>query len=236
MKLTVIGTGSAGNCYVLDAGKESLILDVGFPLRNILPYISDFRKVQGCLLTHEHLDHAKGAKQMSMRGIKVYTSAGTKDALNLDALNAVEAMKPFRCGNFTVMAFDTQHDSTEPFGFLIRYEPTKETVLYATDTYYLAYTFPNVNYWIVECNFCEELIDSETNQVLKRRLMKSHMSLRRLKDALQHNDLSCTEKIVLVHLSDLRSNELKMMMDIEQLTGVETVAAENGMKIELTPF
>ena len=246
MKLKVVATGSAANCYVLysDSG-ESLILDAGVPVRQVLPAIPDFRKVSGCLVTHEHNDHARAWQDYSMRGIPVLMSAGTYKALNQSKAmidyftpTLVKHMKRLKLGNYFVMPFQVQHDATEPIGFLIQYRPTGETVLYATDTYYLRYTFPGVNYWVVECNYCEELINEETDAVLRNRLKESHMSLRRLKDALAANDLTETAKIVLVHLSDSRSNERQMVDEITEQTGLEVVAAAAGMKINLTltPF
>ena len=90
-----------------------------------------------------------------------------------------------------------------------------------------------MNYWLVECNYCEDLVDAETDLTLRRRLKESHMSLRRLLDALQKNDLTETAKIVLVHLSDQRSDERRMVTEIQEMTGIETVAANAGMTIEL---
>ena len=243
MKLYVAATGSQANAYVLssDTG-ESLILDAGVPVRKALPGIPDLRKISGCLITHEHLDHARAWTGYAHRGIPVYASAGTQKAMTDPEAAQIKDVKPMQAvhiGRFCVMPFETQHDAEEPLGFLIRYEPTGETVLYATDTYYLKYTFPGINYWIVECNYCEDMIDaSEMNDYHIRRLNQSHMNLRRLKNALQANDLTETAKIILIHLSDSRSDEKRMVGEIESLTGIETVAALGGMDIELsrTPF
>lgn len=64
------------------------------------------------------------------------------------------------------------------------------------------------------------------------------MSLNRLCDTLQANDLSQAVKIILVHLSDKRSDEKRMVETVQELTGIETIAADAGMSIELnlTPF
>jgi hypothetical protein len=64
------------------------------------------------------------------------------------------------------------------------------------------------------------------------------MSLRRLKETLAANDLRQTHCIVLVHLSDARSNEERMVTEINQQTGITTVAASTGIDIPLerAPF
>ncbi len=248
MNLHVIGTGSSGNAYLLDAGQSSILLDAGFPIKKIIRSVPDWQKLAGCLVTHEHGDHAQSAEAIARLGVPTISSAGTWEALNpgwrLTQLNAIQTLIPIRLGAFTVLAFDTQHDAAQPYGYVIRYEPTGETVLYATDTYYLSRTFPGITYWIVECNYIDELMDEqydsgELTEALRKRLKKSHMSLRRLVTALRANDLSRTRAIVLVHLSDERSNERIMVKAVKGVTGIEeVVAADAGMDISLTlaPF
>lgn len=238
MRLYVAATGSAANTYVLSGDNgESLILDAGVALKKVAPHVPNLRKIKGVLLTHEHGDHARYIGDYILRGHKCYASDGTWKALGLSG-ERCKPLKQFELGPFSVLPFETQHDAAEPFGYLIRYQPTGELAIYATDTYYLRYTFPCVNYWLVECNFCEDLIDEETDLVLRNRLKESHMSLRRLKDALKANSLTDSAKIVLLHLSDSRSDEARMVREITEQTGVETVAASAGMTIDLerVPF
>lgn len=238
MRLYVVSTGSKANCYILSSDNgESVILDAGVAFKKVLPHIPDVHKVSACAVTHCHSDHARAINDFTLRGIPIITSKGTLDALESSGIG-YKPLQPVRRGGFTIMPFEVQHDAAEPFGFLIRYNPTGETVLYATDTYYLKYTFPGINYWIVECNFCDDLIDGETDAALRNRLKESHMSLNRLCDTLKANDLSHTAKIVLVHLSDKRSDETRMVDTVSELTGIETIAADAGMEIDLnlTPF
>lgn len=241
MLLDVIGTGSKGNCYILYADNgEALILDAGLPFAQVLPHIRDFRAIKGCLITHEHQDHCKCVKELAMRGIRLYASPGTIQGINKPdvRIQHCKSLVPFKCGSFTVMPFPTQHDTIEPQGFLIRCNAEGDTVLYATDTYYLKYTFPNVNYWIVECNYCDDSIYPNISRKMYERLMHSHMSLNNLKTALASNDLSKARKIVLVHLSDRNSDEERMVREIYNQTLIDTEAAANGCRIDFNtmPF
>lgn len=248
MELQVIGTGSSGNAYVLRAGGSALLLDAGLPIRQLMRAIPDWRNLDGCLITHEHGDHAKSAEAVAQMGVKTYCSAGTAEAIHtggcLTPLNTVQMLSAITVGEFTVLPFEAQHDAAEPCGYLIRHNPSDEVALYATDTYYLKHTFPGVHYWIVECNYVDEVIDNqredgELTTALRHRLKKSHMSLRRLLDTLRANDLSKTRTIVLVHLSDERSDERAMVKAVKEVTGLEEViAAAAGMRIslELNPF
>ena len=251
MELQVIGTGSSGNAYVLRAGGahgQALLLDAGLPVMKIIKAVKGWRSVIGCLITHEHLDHAKSAEEIAKYGIRTYATQGTIDKIPrtgcLTQLNRAESLRSFTLGDFTVVAFDTEHDAAEPVGWLIRYEPTGETALYATDTYYLRNTFPGVNYWIVECNYTERILqeqreDGDLAEELRERLIKSHMSLRRLCDVLEANDLTETRAIVLVHLSDERSDEKAMVKTVKKVSGIDEVFAAQAGKtydLRLTPF
>lgn len=237
--IKVIGTGSKGNTYILSGlHNETLILDAGEPTKKVLPHIPNIHRIEGCLVTHEHQDHSRALKDYYIRGIRCITSKGTWDALGINNDCGVKPMEPIKTYSYTIMPFDVQHDAAEPLGFLIRYNVTGETLVYATDTYYLKYTFPGVNYWLIECNYCDDLIDGETDVALRNRLKESHMSLKRLKDVFKANDMRDAGKIILCHLSDKRSDEKRMVQEIRELTCVETVAANAGMLIEcsLTPF
>ena len=245
MELQVICTGSSGNAYILSAGEHALLLDAGLPIRAILRE-ADWKTLQGCLITHEHQDHAKAARELAGMGLQIYMTEGTLEAINgngsLTALNAVQTLSPFDVGKFTVMAFETQHDASQPCGWLIRYKPTGETALYATDTYYLRYTFPGVDYWIVECNYCDDIVDAQQrtgtlSSALRSRLKKSHLSLRRLLAVLKANDLTKAKAVVLIHLSGERSDEKAMVAAVKEVTGLDEVyAAVGGQRIQLKQY
>lgn len=247
MELQVISTGSRGNAYVLRAGDSALLLDAGVPIGSIREAVGDWETLCGCLITHEHGDHTRSAMEIARRAVPVYmsklTSSETKSN-NLLPYRICEAEKHFYVGPFMVYPIETRHDVKEPLGYIIRHEPTGETLLYATDTWYLKRTYPGVHYWVIECSYMDELIDQQRDDgditaAFRHRLKTSHMSLRRLLDTLRANDLSKTRAIVLVHLSDERSDEKAMVEAVRRETGIENVyAAEDGMQIplELCPF
>lgn len=247
MKLQVIATGSKGNAYLLSAPSgAALLLDAGVRFDRMVRILPDWGKLEAVLVTHEHKDHAAGAEGFAYRGKAVYASAGTIGKIGIPGIAYLEceAGKAFETHGFTVLPFPTEHDAEEPLGFLIRCRETGEVILYATDTYFLRNTFPGVNYWIVECSYMDALLerqveDGEIPVALRNRLKRSHMSLERLVEALKANDLSHTRAVVLVHMSDTRSDERAMVEAVREATGIENVvAADAGMEIplELTPF
>ena len=55
MTLKCIGSGSRGNCYILKANNEKLILDCGLPIKVIKQGLDfDLGGIQGVLISHAH--------------------------------------------------------------------------------------------------------------------------------------------------------------------------------------
>lgn len=222
MKLTVFASGSRGNAYLLETPDGAVLLDAGLPYRQLV-----IGGLLAVLVTHEHKDHSKAAAEFARRGVPVVTSKGTAEAIGLTQYKRLADGEWARFGAVTAQAFAAQHDAAEPLGFVVTVGGKR--LVYATDTYYLKYRIPGVNYWVIECNFCEDLIDE--GDALDRRRQRSHMGLERLKTLFAANDLTAAEWILLVHLSDAKSDEWRMVQEIAHATGVETVAARKGLTI-----
>lgn len=244
MRLHVFGTGSSGNAYLIKTVDAGILLDAGIPVKQMVRGFIGI-KIEGCLVTHEHGDHIKAAKDLAARGIDVYLTKGTADAAELSGhrIHTIKVLEPFRAGCFEILAFPTQHDAAEPCGYIIRDVGTGETMLYATDTYYLRNTYPGIHYWLIECNYCEDIIQDQLNtgklhESMRDRLLRSHMSLGRLIDTLKANDLTTARKIILCHLSNARSDEAKMVREVKRATGIDTIAINTGdvVPLNLTPF
>jgi len=246
MELTIIGTGSKGNAYILGNKDEVLLIECGVNIKEIKQALNfDLSKVVGCICTHEHMDHSKSIWDVMKLGINVYSSNGTLKSRFVDEQSRAKKIvskQTFQIGNFKILAFDVKHDAAEPLGFLIEH-PDCGKVLFLTDTNYCEYTFPGLNNIIIEANFSKEIIDrkfgSESGlEFLRNRILRSHFSLTNCKDMLSANDLSKVNNIVLIHLSDSNSDEKQFHKEVSELTGKNVTVANNGMKINFnkTPF
>lgn len=83
MVLKVLGSSSQGNCYILENKNEALIIEAGVRFIEVKKALGfDIRKVSGCLITHQHNDHAKYIKAMVESGFptlaleEVWTAKG----------------------------------------------------------------------------------------------------------------------------------------------------------------
>ncbi len=240
MILQILNSSSAGNCYLLKTANETLILECGVRfsiIQKALKY--DFSKVLGVLLSHEHGDHSRSAGDILKAAVPVYCSRGAAEALKIRNHHRVHTVGAgqFEVGNFLILPFPTQHDAQEPLGFLIYHKPTKEKLLFATDTHYIRSRFRGVNYFLVECNYIPEVLQENIElgrvDAARAAVLKNHMSLPNCKKFLQINKSFDTRNIVLLHLSGDNSDGDRMIKEISELTGIDTVIAEPGKVIEL---
>lgn len=228
MILKVLASGSKGNSYILENEKEALIIEAGVPFKELVRHV-DHRKIVGCVVSHEHKDHAAYVGQYQMRGIITFTP------YILEPDRAKIAYCEFK--GFKIHFFENHHN-VPCYGFVVTHQETGKLV-FATDTGYIDYRFKDVNHWMIECNYSKQLMDKAVeeghlNPSLADRIVKDHMSLETCKDYLSKNDLSKTRNIVLIHLSDGNSNAKHFKQEVHELTKKDTYIAEKGLEINLS--
>lgn len=138
-------------------------------------------------------------------------------------------------GEWVAKPFDIEHDAPEPKGFIIFHTQTKDKIVYLTDTGFTRYVPVKPNILIVECSYCDDILDRNQIELGPRylRLKKHHFSLKRVLDFLMALDRSNLRRIVLVHLSHTNSDANRMVTEIQQATGITPVVAKAGLTIEL---
>lgn len=244
MILSILGSSSMGNCYIIQNETEALVIECGVSFKEV-KYALDFNisKVVGALVSHEHGDHAKYINDFLDARIQVYSSAGTLSKLNLKSKFQPSVLSgKMKIGNFTIVPFGVKHDASEPIGFYINH-PDTGNVLFATDTYFLPNRFANLNNILIEANYSTDLLkrNIEAGRVpalLRDRTLQSHMSFETCKEALLANDLSQVNNIILIHLSNGNSNAAEFKADMYAATGKTIHIADSGMQIPFlkTPF
>jgi phosphoribosyl 1,2-cyclic phosphodiesterase len=233
--IKVLASGSTGNCYIIQAGEDILLLECGINIKEIKQGLDfDLSKVKGCLVTHEHKDHCKSINNILAAGIDVYMSEGTAKGIEfLDErysyrFNYLRHKIPKNIAGFTIIPFDVQHDVNEPLGFLI-YHPKVGKIVFATDTYYLKATFKSVDHILIECNYSEDILPQLP--AWRARTIRSHMNLETLKETLRAWELGNTKDITLIHISNDNGEPERFQQEIETLTGIKTYVAEPGLII-----
>ena len=234
--IKVLASSSKGNCYRISDGVTPVLLEAGISIKKIKQGL-DFKlhEIGACLVTHEHSDHIKSAEKLFESGIECYMSQGTSDNSKIDRvhkplISIVSSQELFTIGSWIIQAFDVEHNAAEPLGFICYSKHTKEKLLYLTDTFYTKYTYPKMNYLMIECNHSYKILDENVaagrlHPAQKKRLIQSHMALENVKDMLQANDLSRVKKIYLIHLSDGNSSAKEFKREIQEISGKPTYIA-----------
>ncbi len=250
MKLHILGSSSAGNCYVFDNGKEALVIECGVAFKEVKKAVSfDISRIVGVLISHEHKDHAAYVEDFLKMRINCYSSEGTIRKL-IERNNTNDANKKQfklineykKIGNFKIKSFKVFHNAEEPIGFLI-FHKEMGTVLFATDCNSIDFKFKNLNNILIECNHSIRIITNNLKKGLiteaeSVRILRNHMSIETCIQTLKENDLRNVNNIVLIHLSEKNSNAKEFKEEVQIATCKNVLIAEKNMTIELNkmPF
>lgn len=236
MKIEVLGTGSSGNCYKVKIGKATLLLECGLPYKVIQKKLNfKISEIDACLVTHEHMDHAKAIKDLMKAGVDCYMTRGTAEALGING-HRLKTFRPFEKAryysevlkNLIIVPFEAVHDVAEPVSYFIKTRDDDENLVFVTDTAYMKYKIPACDVLMIECNYVKSRLDENVrlgniNTSLRNRIVKNHLSLESLVEALRAASLDRCRKIYLLHLSDGNSDEKLIKRTIQETTGIEVV-------------
>lgn len=242
MTLDIIGSSSHGNGYALSNGKEILLIEAGIKFKTMLKAI-DYKLplVVGCLVSHAHNDHAKYATEYAKYGISVVINRDVESKKNIprQMCKVTSEAETLQLGSFRVTPFHVAHDVPN-FGYLV-YQKEMGTLLFATDTFTLPYKFKNINHFLIEANYDDNILGQNVSKGLidkkqADRLMVSHMSLANCIGNLKQCHAEHSSSIVLIHLSE-RNSSPKMFHDrLAAAFGVPTYIASKGKKINLSRY
>lgn len=210
MRFEALASSSAGNAYVVRDEETRVLLECGIS-HSKLQKLSGFSlsEFQACLVSHEHKDHAKSVNELIQRGVEVYMSQGTAEALEMEGVELMEHMSQFRVGSLDIVPFTTFHDAREPLGFLVKSRVDGDVLAFATDTVNLRYRFPGLNILAIEANFDKAILErcEKMPEKVRHRITNTHMEIDVLCEYLKSLDLSQCRQIHLLHLSDATSHE-----------------------------
>ena len=224
MKLTVLGSSSSGNCYLLENDKECLILDVGIPFMEVKKAL-DFNvsKIVGVIVSHSHHDHDKYINQYESAGIPVF-----KPYLGMKSI----ALK--NNSEFKIKAFDLIHD-VQCFGFLIQHTDIGKLV-YITDTECCKYRFKGLNHILVEANYSKELVERDSAKYEHQ--ITGHMDIATTCRFLEANNNQMLLNVILCHLSGDCADPNNFIERASKVVRCPIYVARKGIQVDLglTPF
>ena len=219
MKITAIGSGSKGNCMLVEGGSGSLLVDAGLAAREIQARLAlagaDPGSIEAIVVTHEHTDHIRGLDVMARRfDIPIIATGGTLAEFFLHRKVSKKTVTTVTChpgttleiGDFTIEPFSISHDAHDPCGYCI--EEQRARLGYCTDTGVLSgeviELFRQCDGLVLESNHCLQMLeDGPYPAMLKRRIRsrRGHLSNEQAGACLQllGHDLGA---VMLAHLSE----------------------------------
>ena len=213
MFFDIIASGSKGNATLVFAKNHLIMIDFGIPLKQVEEELSKYNKnikdVDLLLVTHDHADHYRGLKCISPK--KQCALEGTLPG-SLNTILEVEV--PIYLDDVKITPFRTNHDATNPCGYMI--EEEDEKLVYMTDTgCYLSSNTPlikNPTYLVIESNH-DISMELKTNRPmeLKQRILGERGHLCNEDSAFAALEIigDNTKEIILAHLSEEANTEEK---------------------------
>lgn len=143
--------------------------------------------------------------------------------------NIIEHQRNFEVGSFSIKPLQMAHD-VYCLGFYIYSVRTHESLFFATDTCYIPYNLPSMDYIMVEANYDIDILNDRimngfVDPAMKNRLVKSHMEIGQTILWLKKQNLERTKRIYLLHLSHGSSNAEEFKNRVQEATGVPTTIA-----------
>jgi phosphoribosyl 1,2-cyclic phosphodiesterase len=223
MELSIIASGSNGNCYLVQAAGTSVLIDAGKSYRETAERMAalgkEIKDLDGIVLSHAHGDHYQGIGPIARRlRIPVYVREdvyaacrqriGPVDVRHFDA--------GFRIRDLEVTPVETSHDVTS-CGFVIgRLGIFTDT---GCVTSQMREILPDLDALLLESNYDEEmLMNGPYPRHLKERIAseRGHLSNDDASDFINRHGRHLVQ-IFLAHLSEQNNSAQKVRETFESL-------------------
>lgn len=204
LKLTCLGQGSTGNCWIADYDGELLIIDAGLPIKAIKKGIDyNLIAVQGVLVTHIHKDHSMAVGDLKECGLSVF------EPFTVD-------QRAKTCGHYRIQAFPVPHGECACYGFYIKVGDHR--FIYATDLEHIPYTFKKqeLTAIIVECNYQDDYVELDASNANHKIL--DHCELKTTIGIVKANQTDSLRNVIITHIGKSTCNAIECVNAIKEVT------------------
>jgi phosphoribosyl 1,2-cyclic phosphodiesterase len=242
LRFASLGSGSSGNCLVVEAGDllgaTRVLVDCGLGLRETERRLARLglapADLHGILLTHEHGDHAGCAFDFAAaHGIPVYLTHGCLAALRdegkvLDGVKTVmlSSREPLGLRGMEVRPFTVPHDAREPVQYILSDGLYRLGVLtdIGVTTRHVEQTLSGLDALVLETNYDADLLwGGSYPGWLKTRIAGpfGHLDNRESERLLAALDRSRLKHVVAAHLSQQNNRPALAQAALARALGCE---------------
>jgi phosphoribosyl 1,2-cyclic phosphodiesterase len=224
MRLCILGSGSAGNCALLQTEGARVLVDAGFSVRKISQLLAavgeTLERIDAIFLTHEHGDHAAAVSGLArFSHIKLFANAATARVLQAPLTHHAtwqifETGARFCFRDLEIESFSVPHDAQEPVGFLFStgyddlFSPRRR-LAWLTDLghapQHIHERIRDADVVAIEANHCEDLLKADLRRPwsVKQRISgrHGHLSNQSTRELLEAVAGPRWQHIYLTHLS-----------------------------------
>ena len=234
MKLRVLGSGSSGNCYLLESDTECLVIEAGIPFKAVKKALNfNVSKIVGVVVSHSHKDHAGYYKEYINAGIPVYRPYDMNEEIaRIQRWFGEFGIKPFENRSKSGKWLHNNTDDTECrcHGFYV-YHPEMGKIVYASDTECIRWKFPGVSHVLVEANYSIDLVDRDEPNYEHQ--LRGHMSIDTTCRFLMANNGPDLRNVILCHLSGQSADPERFRELAQKEVNCPVYVAEKGLEVEL---
>ena len=243
MKISVLASGSKGNCtyiasnntkILIDAGMSNLYIEKKLILLGVNPNDINF-----IFITHTHTDHIAGLKVfLKKHHPKVFLTQDMYNELH-DILNDYEILEnKVLLNDLEIDYFKTSHD-TDSVGYIVK--NNEKEIVYVTDTGYINVKnlkkINNKDLYIFESNHDIEMLMNNPNYPyqIKQRILgdKGHLSNNQCHEYLKKIIGNKTKYIVLAHLSEQNNDPQIALNNLNDIENIKIMIAKQNESTEL---
>ncbi|MDC0575109.1 MBL fold metallo-hydrolase [Nitrosomonadaceae bacterium] len=217
MRFASLGSGSKGNCLIVEEKNTRLLLDCGFSTKEIIARL--FRlaiqpnMLDGIIITHEHADHISGVERFARKfDLPVWLTHGTlraakKTFSTLSKINIIDSHQAFSVSDIDIQPYPVPHDAQEPVQFIFSNGSIKLGVLTDTgcSTTHIETILNRCHGLVLECNHDATLLaNSKYPKSLKQRVGGRLGHLENASSAMLLSKLDCSllQHLIAAHLSE----------------------------------
>ncbi|MBE6139563.1 MAG: MBL fold metallo-hydrolase [Firmicutes bacterium] len=218
MKVSVLSSGSKGNCTYIETNNHKILIDIGTSSLYVEKSLKSIginpEDIDMILITHAHIDHVNGLRVFSKKyNPLVYISDKILKESNLKIENVSSEEEILVKNDVSIRSIRLSHDVTDIKGYVI--EEENSSMVYITDTGYINENnfeyIKNKNLYVFESNHdVEKLMNNpKYPHHTKIRILsdKGHLSNKDSAYYLSKLIGNDTHHIILAHLSEQNNTE-----------------------------
>ena len=235
VKITILASGSKGNCTLIETENSKFLIDIGISYKMLKYRLTKINvkieEIDAIFITHEHIDHIKGLEIfIKKHNVYIVLSHGTYQAIvgekrigiTYEYFNVVERNEEVFVNSTVIKPFLVSHDANEPFGYIVKNNEKK--VVYLTDSGYISQEneklISDAGVYIIETNHnIEMLMCTNRTWSLKQRILgdKGHLCNEDALNTLLRVISEKTKVIYLAHISEEANNEDLLLLTVKEI-------------------